>query len=79
MLSVLSSSGSVASESFNSCNRCREMSSSSSNGGKSILEREKYGITRKAATGRWNTDPSSSDMTDHDDNDSDDAEPLPDD
>ena len=43
-----------------SCRHCREISSSESNGGKSICCWAKYGITLKAATGRSNTDPLSS-------------------
>ena len=54
------SSGSASGESSSSCNRCCEISSNSSSGGKVRFVRAKYGMTRKAAMGLSNTEPSSS-------------------
>ena len=55
-----SSSGSIVLESSISVSRALDMSIKSCRGGMSRDVRAKYGITRKAAIGRSNTDPSNS-------------------
>jgi hypothetical protein len=60
LCSEMSSSGSTISVSSSSIRRCCETSSKCSSGGNLIDFRAKYGMTRNAAIGRSNKEPSSS-------------------